>query len=270
MTAETALLSRTASSWAPPRLKRARPVAPAAIAPPGPVISFTFDHAPRSALAGAEILERVGARGGFYLSTSLMGKRNPTLGDMIRPEDIAFLVRRGHEIGAQTHTQLDCVHASPEVVQADVTANFTFLRAAGAGAQPKSLAYPSGEASTAVRHWAAQRFVISRGAQAGVNTRIADRAMLRATLITSQDADRDRARRLIADCVKAKGWLIFYTHDVRSAPSTQGISLRHMMELVQIARGAGVTILPPLAAAELCGITAAAQEPQLKRAAFGI
>jgi peptidoglycan/xylan/chitin deacetylase (PgdA/CDA1 family) len=242
-----------------------RMTAPVDISPPGPIVSFTFDGVPRSALAGAEILERVGSLGGFHVSTSTLSQRNLTFGDMIRPEDIAYLAQHGHEIGAHTHTYLDCTQASPEVAEADVIANFAFLRAAGAPQQGRSLAYPFGEASPAVRQWAAQRFLIARGAQPGVNARVADRSQLRANLITSHEADRTRARRLIADCIRSKGWLIFFTHDVRSAPSEMGISLRHFAELAQIARDGGAALLPPVAAATACGIVGAPREAGYRR-----
>ena len=40
-----------------------------------PLISFTFDDFPRSALTvGGEILERHGARGTYYASLGVMGK----------------------------------------------------------------------------------------------------------------------------------------------------------------------------------------------------
>jgi peptidoglycan/xylan/chitin deacetylase (PgdA/CDA1 family) len=246
--ASAAQMSRRLTQW--------RNVAPTALNPQKPLISFTFDDAPRSAVVGAEILERFRCRGGFYIATSCLGRRSQTLGDMIRPDDVAYLARRGHEIGALTHTYLDCAGATPEVVEADVIANYAFLRAAGVSEAPFSFAYPLGETCLAVKQWAAQRFTITRGRLPGVNGRISDRSQLRSTHITSSELDRARARRLIAECVKAKGWLIFHTHDVRSAPSPMGISLRHLVELVQLARDAGADILPPHAAAAACGVLA--------------
>ena len=186
---------------------------------------------------------------------------------MIKPEDVPFLAGRGHEIGSMTHTYLDCVEATPQVAEADVIANRAFLRAAGLTGPQLSFAYPNGETSLAVKQWAANRFLVSRGRTPGINTRMIDRSQLRATLITSSDQDRARAKRLIGECAKGKGWLVFYTHDVRSAPSPLGISLRHLVELVQMARDSGADVLPLHAAAKACGVaTVAAKDVGPKRA----
>ena len=67
-----------------------------------PLISFTFDDFPRSALFnGGAALERYGAVGTYYSALGLMGKNAPT-GEMFRREDLQHLLQRGHELGCHT------------------------------------------------------------------------------------------------------------------------------------------------------------------------
>jgi peptidoglycan/xylan/chitin deacetylase (PgdA/CDA1 family) len=76
---------------------------------PGPLVSFTFDDFPVSALSnGGRILEDFGARGTYYFSYGLMGREEPT-GKMFSAEDLAAVIDRGHELGCHTY---DHCHAS--------------------------------------------------------------------------------------------------------------------------------------------------------------
>lgn len=47
--------------------------APRILRTDGPIVSFTFDDIPATALRGADLLETVGARGTFYISAGLLG-----------------------------------------------------------------------------------------------------------------------------------------------------------------------------------------------------
>ena len=67
-----------------------------------PMVSFTFDDLPKSAVTtGAQMLEAHGARGTFYVSGSLVGADAPdwVAGDA---DDVVALHRRGHDIGCHT------------------------------------------------------------------------------------------------------------------------------------------------------------------------
>src|SRR5580765_796642 len=75
---------------------------PVTVGGPQPIISFTFDDFPRSALrTGGAILERFELRGTYYASFGLMGPTGPT-GEIFVPEDVSALVARGHELGCHT------------------------------------------------------------------------------------------------------------------------------------------------------------------------
>jgi len=50
----------------------------------------------------------------------------------------------------------------------------------------------------------------------------ADLNMLRANSLYSHSLDRSAIERLVSQTVSLRGWLIFYTHDVRDKPSAFG------------------------------------------------
>ena len=72
-----------------------------------PLISFTFDDFPRSALlTGGAILKRFGLTGTYYASFGLMGKEAST-SPMFLAEDIGALLELGHELGCHTFAHCD-------------------------------------------------------------------------------------------------------------------------------------------------------------------
>jgi peptidoglycan/xylan/chitin deacetylase (PgdA/CDA1 family) len=67
-----------------------------------PIISFTFDDFPRSALhVGGAILKAEGAVGTYYASFGLMGGTAPT-GVIFTESDLETLLEDEHELGCHT------------------------------------------------------------------------------------------------------------------------------------------------------------------------
>jgi hypothetical protein len=67
----------------------------AALGDLGPIVTFSFDDFPRSALTtGADIIEKCGGRATYYVSMGLMGQRND-LGEQFESADLQVLVERG-------------------------------------------------------------------------------------------------------------------------------------------------------------------------------
>src|SRR5687768_8348252 len=67
-----------------------------------PLISFTFDDFPRSALhIGGEILKSYGFKGTYYAAFSLLGRDSP-VGPIFVESDLASLLADGHELGCHT------------------------------------------------------------------------------------------------------------------------------------------------------------------------
>ncbi len=68
------------------------------------MVSITFDDGRLTALTqGADILEKYGLKGTFYIITSLLGTEN-THGKYGEWSHVKSLTERGHEVGNHTHT----------------------------------------------------------------------------------------------------------------------------------------------------------------------
>ena len=88
-----------------------------------PVISFTFDDFPRSALLnGGRILHDRGLAGTYYASLGLMGRTAPT-GEIFKREDLEELIRQGHELGCHTFDHCDSWETAPAEFEASILRN---------------------------------------------------------------------------------------------------------------------------------------------------
>src|SRR5260370_17717072 len=89
---------------------------PFAIKTETPLISFTFDDFPRSALlTGGAILQSFGLAGTYYAPLVLMGSQAPT-GPFFLPEDLQVLLEHGHELGCHTSDHCDAWHTQPTLL----------------------------------------------------------------------------------------------------------------------------------------------------------
>ncbi len=227
--------------------------APSTVAPDRPVVSFTFDDFPKSATRGADIVEAAGGRAGFYATTSFMGQRGP-MGEMFDAAMLMDLSKRGHEIGAHTHSHLDCARKPIERVEKDIGANLVVLAEAGLDATVSSFAWPYGETTYAAKRWAADTFATARGVLPGVNRGDSDRAQLRAVELGDGDARRKRAIAMLETCIRSKGWLIFFTHDVSPRPTEFGCSPDLIANLCKHAVDRGAVLATPTLGAVLSGV----------------
>src|SRR5687768_3502481 len=88
-----------------------------------PLISFTFDDFPKSALrTGGAILKRHGLRGTYYASLGLMGTQGPT-GEIFSREDLAILSEEGHELGCHTFGHCNAWTTKPGHFEASIFQN---------------------------------------------------------------------------------------------------------------------------------------------------
>lgn len=246
--------SRTPVARVKRKLVQAVMAAPVQVRPDRPVVSFTFDDFPKSSLAGADLVEAAGGHAGFYACTSIMGKRSPVLGEMFDAATLAELSARGHEIGAHTHDHADCARADIAALERTVGDNLVRLSEAGHAPTVSSFAYPYGETTFAAKRWMADVFATSRGIQPGFNLGRADRAQLRATELLDSAASRRRAHDLMKKCLASKGWLILFTHDVSTKPSSYGVPTDMVAELVKQAVDGGAVLAAPTLGAVLSGV----------------
>jgi peptidoglycan/xylan/chitin deacetylase (PgdA/CDA1 family) len=213
----------------------------------GPLVSFSFDDFPRTALTmGGAILERYGARGTYYAALGLMNTSNE-LGDQFRSEDLNLLLERGHELGSHTFTHISGRAVSCEKFCDDVQQGMAAIEQS-TGAAARNFAYPFGAVTFASKRALDPRIAEScltsaRSIVPGCNGPEVDLNLLRAN---SLYGSVDRARRieaLIAENAARKAWLIFYTHDVRSNPSPYGCTPQLLEAAISSASQSGARIV---------------------------
>lgn len=194
----------------------------AALGDLGPVVSFTFDDFPRSALTcGADIVESAGARATYYVAMGMMNTVN-RLGEQFCSDDLHALARRGHEIAVHGYGHLSARRTPVEEFVRDAMKCREALRQALPGAVSENFAYPYGEATLASKQLLGPRMASSRGTVPGLNGPEADLNLLRANPLYGGENEAGPALRLIADNQARRSWLIFYTHDVSEKPSPYG------------------------------------------------
>lgn len=233
------------------RLARSFPVRRFDFAPKRPIVTFSFDDVPVSALVnGAAVLEKHGVRGTFFAAGGVSGAAldgQPILSDA----QYRDLNLRGHEIGHHTFT-----HRTPRRLgrdyAADLLRNDIYLSPLVGGAV-RNFAFPYGRSSLRARDLVAQRFRSSRGVENGINRAGSDLDLLRAVSIGG-DMRVDDLRRWIDEAVASPGWLIFLTHDVQEQPSAYGTTPAILDELVAGALTGGAEVLTVDAALDRLGV----------------
>ena len=94
-----------------------------------PLVSFTFDDFPRSALhCGGAILRSQGLTGTFYASFGLMGGTAPT-GQIFVEDDLIELIEEQHELGCHTFDHCHSWITAPSVFKASIIRNRAALAA---------------------------------------------------------------------------------------------------------------------------------------------
>lgn len=204
-----------------------------------PVVSFTFDDVPESAVhEGAPVLEAEGVRGTWYLCAGLFGN-DGHMGRFADAGDARRLASAGHEIACHTRDHIDCHRADDDRLLADVQANVAALRELGGSAA--HFAFPYGEVGPRAKRLLGPRYGSLRGVHAGLVHDGGDRNQLPAVGIEGEDGEA-RARGWIDRAVAGKAWLILFTHDVRANPSPWGCTPGALARLVQYAKGQGCDI----------------------------
>lgn len=198
-----------------------------------PMVSFTFDDLPKSAVTtGADLLEAHGARGTFYVSGGLVGGKTPdwAAGDAA---DMLSLHRRGHEIGCHTFSHQRVCDLDELSLADEIARNRAYFHAIDASIEIETFAYPFGYGSFGRKRMLKETFQSCRSIVQGVNSGSVDMQFLRAMPLIDREMDRDGIERAFDAAQENNGWLIFYGHDVTARPSPYGCSpalVNHALE----------------------------------------
>lgn len=209
-----------------------------------PVISFTFDDFPHSALtAGGKALEQHGLAGTYYVSLGLMGKDTPT-GRIFAEEDLADLVSRGHELGCHTYAHCDAWDTAPADFERSIVENQQAIAKLLPGLTLHSLSYPISCPRPQTKKLAAKHFACCRGGGQGPNAGTADLNFLNAFFLEQSRNNFEAIKQVINLNRSLSGWLIFATHDVAENPTPFGCTPVFFEEVVRCAVESKTRILP--------------------------
>jgi len=211
-------------------------------APTVPIVSFTFDDFPRSALtvAGSMLLE-VDLRGTFYASMGLMGQESG-LGEMFDVGNLRALIEEGHELGCHTFGHLYCPAAEPSEVLHECEQNRSAAAEALGSYRLRNFSFPSGGVTWSAKARLSTIYDSCRTVEHGINHNPVDLGFLRANPLYSTRGVGE-VDRLIAKNVERAGWLILYTHDVQSHPSAVGCTPAYFKTILRSAIASGASIM---------------------------
>src|SRR5215472_2262939 len=205
-----------------------------------PIISFTFDDAPKSAFdVGREILKDYGARATYFISLGLVGAETE-VGKIASVDDLARALDDGSELGCHTFDHLDAWYSPANVFMESVGRNREALLRIMPGARFMTFAYPKSGAKLSIKPVLAKIFACCRGGGQTANVHSADLNLLNACFLDRRTGVGPEFIRTVVDYnTRQCGWLILATHDVAADPSPFGCTPKFLKETVQYASRSG-------------------------------
>jgi peptidoglycan/xylan/chitin deacetylase (PgdA/CDA1 family) len=220
-----------------------------------PYVSFTFDDFPRSAYTeGGRILAEHGVRGTYFLSCGLLGQSSVS-GPIASRDDLKDLLNNGHELGCHTFEHLDGTRATPAAFERSIAANRASLAETVPEADLSVFAYPLDGPVLSVKRAVGRHFAGCRGGGQSCNGRVIDLNLLKAYFFDWKNrGDIDGLRKVLAETVAMRGWLIFATHDIAATPSDYGCTPEFFSTAVQLAIESGAHVRPMIQACRELGV----------------
>jgi len=218
-----------------------------------PLISFTFDDFPHTALsAGGAILNRFGRSGTFYASFGLVGKDTPS-GQIFVPGDLTTLLEQGHELGCHTFSHCDSWDTTAETFETSIVQNRAALNRLYPHSEFKTFSYPISLPRPRTKSRVADYFLCCRGGGQTFNTGRVDLNQLSAYFLEKSRDNFQSVKDIIDQNRQANGWLILVTHDVSESHTPFGCTPEFFENVVQYAMGSGAQIVPVVEALEVLG-----------------
>jgi GT2 family glycosyltransferase/peptidoglycan/xylan/chitin deacetylase (PgdA/CDA1 family) len=224
---------------------------PFVIKPQRPLISFTFDDFPRSALlAGGAILKRYGLTGTYFVSLGLAGKETPS-GHIFVPDDLTILLEEGHELGCHTFAHCDSWATATKTFENSILENREALNQLFPFSEFKTFSYPISLPRPHTKARIADYFMCCRGGGQTFNVGKADLNQLSAYFLEKSRGNLQAVKDLIDRNRQACGWLVFATHDIADIHTPFGCTPEFFENVVKYANDSGAQIVPIVEALEV-------------------
>ena len=227
---------------------------PFSVHPQRPLISFTFDDFPRSAIrTGGAILNRFGVAGTYYAALGLVDKTTPS-GQIFSAGDLPALFQQGHELGCHTFAHCDSWETPTDVFEKSLIDNRAALHRLYPDVDFKTFAYPINLPRPRTKARTAEYFASCRGGGQTFNTGQVDLNQLSAYFLEKTRDNIQAIKDVIEENRRACGWLIFATHDVAENPTPFGCTPEFFHNAVQYAVSSGAQIVPVVEALNILGV----------------
>jgi peptidoglycan/xylan/chitin deacetylase (PgdA/CDA1 family) len=209
-----------------------------------PVISFTFDDFPRSALTeGGRMVREAGWVATYFTAGSFCGRRFDGL-DYFDRDDLLRAESEGHEIACHTFSHLRLRTAPPAAILQDLQRNADFLNNIFPGRAVSSFAYPYGDLNITTKRLIGAYFPNGRGIWHGLNAGRIDFAQLKAIPLERRYLDNLDIGFWLDRAVASNAWLIFFTHDVSEHPTDFGCRPDQLARIIREVSRRGIRVLP--------------------------
>jgi hypothetical protein len=211
---------------------------------PQPIISFTFDDFPQNAATvGGRILKDFGVTATYYISIGLMGTTAPT-GQIVGHEHLPALLSAGHELGCHTFEHCHAWETDARTFARSLDKNQEEIKKLVPSLVFETMSYPISVPSPGVKREAGKRFAGCRGGGQVFNVGVLDRNHLKAFFLEKTRGRLEPVQTIIDQNRRAKGWLIFATHDIDEHPTPYGCTPAFFAATVERAVKSGAVILP--------------------------
>lgn len=197
-----------------------------------PIVSFTFDDVPMSAITNGEnILKKYNFSGTYYISLDLMEKEGFDFknGD---DELLKQIVDRGGELACHTFRHLHLFKSDKGQIVSDLEENQQTIQQFISKYKFESFSYPFGEQSVVARNITRKKYKSARSVYQGINNGRVDLNGLKCYRLY-ESIHLGKIYAAINKAIELNGWLIFYTHDVKNNPTDVGCSPAYFEEVVK-------------------------------------
>jgi peptidoglycan/xylan/chitin deacetylase (PgdA/CDA1 family) len=219
-----------------------------------PLISFTFDDFPRSALfGGGALLQQFGVVGTYYASLGLMEKVAPT-GEIFRRSDLAVLLKQGHELGCHTFAHCHAYDTSADEFERSILDNRHALYRVAPEARFETMSYPISCARPDTKRRCAKYFSACRAGGQTFNEGTIDLNHLSAFFLEQSRDNPEAITCIIDETCRARGWLILATHDVCDDPTAYGCTPDLFESTVRYAVKSSAFVVPVREALKQLGV----------------
>jgi hypothetical protein len=209
-----------------------------------PIVSFTFDDFPGSALkVGGEILKARSFAGTYYACLGLLDQDSP-VGRICTVDDLDDLLAQGHELGCHTYHHSHAWETKPEAFEASILENRRALGLVLPRASFKTLSYPIDIPRLGNKIRASRHFACCRGGGQTFNRGTLDLNNVLAFFLERSRDKPELIRQILDQNRAAGGWLVFATHDIAEQPTRYGCTPRFFEQVVRWAADSGARILP--------------------------